>query len=82
MNSHVLNTSGKWRLAPRILTSVVDVVVKFTNLPLQLSRSAQDKTESVWDLEVPFALLEMEEFLTEHRFSVVLYHIPYIHLIR
>jgi len=79
MNSHVSHTSGKWRLASQILTSVVDGVVKFTNLPLQLSRSGQDKTESVWDLEVSFALFEREEFLTEHRFSVVLYHIFTLH---
>ena len=68
MNSHVLNAAEKWRLAPRILTSLIDGVVKFTNLPLQLSRSGQDKTQSAWDLEVSFALLERKEFLIEHRF--------------
>jgi hypothetical protein len=40
--------------------------------------SGQDKTESIWELELSFALLEREEFLTEHRFFGRL--IPYIHL--
>lgn len=75
MNSHVSNISEKWRLAPRILTSVADGVVNFTYLPLQLSRSGQDKTESVWYLEVSFALLEMEEFLlnTDFQSSYTIY---------